>query len=252
MAQLSSILPYIETLLNPSKFKDASLNGVQVGGWDNQIKTIAYAVDSGLSIIEKAVAKEADLLLAHHGIFWDKPMPITGALRDKIELLIKNRCTLYASHLPLDASAEVGNGFELGRFLGLSDLSSWGDYNGMTIGARATNNGQTIEQFVKKLSLLPGAIKPLILPFGKEKINSLALVTGSGSFAISQAARDGIDLLISGEPKQETYHLARELKLNVIFAGHYATETVGVAALAKRVAERFDCKVVFVDEPTGI
>ena len=252
MPQLSTILPYIESLLNTPRFKDASLNGVQVGGWDSQIKTVAYAVDAGLSIIEKAVANEADLLLVHHGLFWDKPQAITGPLRDKIELLIKNRCTLYASHLPLDASSEVGNGFELARFLGLSEITSWGEYNGTLIGARATNTGLSLTKITEKLSTLPGAIKPLILNFGKEKISSVGIVTGSGSFAISQAARDGLDLLISGEPKQESYHLARELKLNIIFAGHYATETVGVAALAKKVAERFDCKVVFIDEPTGI
>ncbi len=252
MPQLSTILPYMESLLNSSRFKDASLNGVQVGGWDTQIKTVAYSVDAGLSVVQKAIAEEADLLIVHHGLFWDKPQSITGALRDKIELLIKNRCTLYASHLPLDASPEVGNGFELARFLGLSEITPWGVYNGMTIGAKANNFGLSLENVSKKLATLPGAINPLVLPFGKDKIQSVGLVTGSGSFSINQAAQDGIDLLISGEPKQEAYHLARELKLNIIFAGHYATETVGVAALSKKVAERFDCKVVFIDEPTGI
>jgi dinuclear metal center YbgI/SA1388 family protein len=252
MAQLSAILPYIESLLNSQKFKDASLNGVQVGGWDRPIKTVAYAVDSGLSIIEAAVAKQADLLIVHHGLFWDKPQAITGPLREKIELLIKNKCTLFASHLPLDASPEVGNGFELGKFLGLEELSPWGEYNGMIIGARGSNRSQSIETLVEKLTQLPGAIKPLLLNFGPEKIKSVGLMTGSGSFAISQAARDGLDLLVSGEPKQEAYHLAREFKLNIIYGGHYATETVGVAALAKKVAERFSCKVEFLDEPTGI
>ncbi len=252
MAQLSSVLSYLDSVLTPSKFDDASLNGVQVGGWDGPIKTLAYAVDSGLSIIESAAQHGAGILLVHHGMIWDKPFSITGPTRDKIELLIRAKCTLYASHLPLDANAEVGNAYELGRLLGLSDLTSWAEYRGMLIGARGTNKGMTLEGIAAKLATLPGAIKPLILPFGKEKIQSVGIVTGSGAFAISGAARDGLDLLISGEPKQEAYHMAKELKLNVIFSGHYATETVGVAALAKKVAEKFDIKVVFIDEPTGI
>jgi len=252
MSQLNSIITYVNSVLANNLYADSSLNGIQVGGWDGPVKTIAYAVDAGLSVIEKATEQGATLLFVHHGLFWGAPLAITGAHREKIELLIKHKCTLYASHLPLDGNTEVGNAFELGRYLGLSDLSPYLEYKGSTVGARASNTGLSLTELSNRLAKLPGAKEPLVLPFGKSQINSIALVTGSGAFAISSAAQDGIDLLITGEPKQEAYHLAKESKMNVIFAGHYATETLGVAALARKVAERFDVKVLFIDEPTGI
>ena len=238
MAQLASIIAFLESTLQSNRYQDASLNGVQVGGWDGPVSKVAYSVDSGLSVIESAVSEGADLLIVHHGIFWDKPLPLIGALRDKVELLMKHKCTLFASHLPLDGNPEVGNAFELGRYLDVNDLEQFLEYKGATIGAKGTVTGQSIQSITKKLSQLTGAINPLVFTFGPEKINSVGLVTGSGAFAINYAAQSKLDLLITGEPKQEAYHLAKELKMNVIFAGHYATETFGVAAITKKVAEK--------------
>lgn len=136
--------------------------------------------------------------------------------------------------------------------MGLTDLEGFLEYKGGFIGAKGRIKSTSMDYFSKKLSSIAGAKEPLVLPFGKEKIASVAIVTGSGAFAISSAAKEGIDLFISGEPKQEAYHLAKELKINVIFAGHYATETFGVAALAKKVADKFDVKTLFINEPTGI
>lgn len=252
MAKLTSIIAFMDTLLEQSKYQDASQNGVQVGGCDADVKSIAYSVDSGLSIIQKSIDLGVGLLIVHHGIFWDKPLTITGPTKEKVELLLKHKCTLYASHLPLDGNYEVGNAFMLGRFLNVHNLEGFLEYKGATIGARGTINSQKLNEIVAQISKIPEAGSPLVLPFGKDVINSVAIITGSAAFAIPDVAKAGIDLLITGEPKQEAYHLAKELGINVIFAGHYTTETFGVAALAKKVAERFDVKAIFIDEPTGI
>lgn len=253
MAQLISVVSYLDSLLTPGAYKDAAHNGLQVDGGQSDVRTIAYAVDSGLSVLEAAAKAEANLLIVHHGLLWGGEQPVTGIYGKKIETLIRHRCSLYASHLPLDAHREVGNGFELARFLRLENLESFCEYKGQQIGARGTcGRGRDLEYFVDLAKTIPGATEPLILPFGKKEIQKVGIVTGSGSFGILAAHADGLDLLISGEAKQEAYHLAKELKVNAIFAGHYATETYGVAALARRLQKDFDVKTIFIDEPTGI
>jgi len=250
---LSLLTNYIDQLLKIEEYQDASLNGLQVDSGNQDIDRVAIAVDSGLSIIEQSIAKKANLLIVHHGLFWGQQERLLGAFSKKLELLYKHGCSLYAAHLPLDGNPEVGNGFELGRYLGLRDLKSFFEYSGQPIGARGTLKELVdVNNFSEKMSVLDGAISPLILPFGKEKIKEVGIVTGSGSAAIPAAAAAGIDLLISGEAKHNAYHDAKELGINVAFYGHYATETFGVKALARKLTEEFELSTIFIHEGTGI
>lgn len=252
MAQLSSIIEFLDGLLKPDLYSENAYNGIQVGGWKKSIKKVAYAVDAGLSVIEEAVDNEADLLIVHHGLLWGEEQPLTDAYLKKIELLVKNQCSLFAAHLPLDGNLTVGNGAELARFLNLKQIEPFCEYAGATVGVKAKCDPQTIQQIADKLSKIDGAVTPLILPFGVDQIKTVAVVTGSGGFAIKVCAKEGIDLLISGEPKQELYHLTKELKCNAIFAGHYGTETFGVKALARKLEENFKLDTLYINQPTGI
>lgn len=253
MAQLSSVISYLNSLLRPELFRDSAYNGLQVESNSRDVRKVAVAVDAGLSIIEKAVSEKADLLIVHHGLLWGQTMPVTGVFAKKVELLQRNNCSLYASHLPLDAHAEVGNGFELGRFLGLEELQGFFEYQGSVIGAHGRfRRPIPLAELVERTKALVGAPAPLVLGFGKQSVQTVGIVTGSGSSAVSAAAQAGLDCYVSGEPKHEVYHLAKELKLSAVFAGHYATETFGVRALAKRLEKDFDLQSVFVDETSGI
>lgn len=253
MAQLNSVISCLDSLLRSGEFADSAYNGLQVDGGESDVRLVAYAVDSGLSVIEAAVKAEADLLIVHHGLMWGGEQAVVGPYGKKVELLMRHHCSLYASHLPLDAHREVGNGFELARHIGLENLEPFCQYKGQMIGAKGmSQKSQPLEKFIELAKTIPGALEPVVLPFGKREIQRVGIVTGSGSFAIHSAAQDGLDLLISGEAKQEAYHLAKELKVNAIFAGHYATETFGVSALARRLQKDFDVKTIFIDEPTGI
>lgn len=253
MSDLSVITRFLDEILLPQRFDDVALNGLQVESRNTPVSRIAVAVDAGLSIIERAVAERAQLLIVHHGLFWGSALPITGALARKLELLFSGACSLYASHLPLDAHPEVGNGAELARYLELESIDGFCEYHGSLIGAKGRfASPQTIEAVSEKLSRLPGARTPLILPFGISRVQSVGIVTGSGAFGVPAAAQAGLDLYVSGEPKHEVYHLSKELKINCIFAGHYATETFGVRALARRLEEKFQISTVFLDETSGI
>ena len=252
MTQLASIIEYLDDLLDTKSYYDSSLNGLQVENPKQEINTVALAVDAGESVIRKAVTTHsAALLIVHHGLLWDEPQAITGALARKLCLLFEHGCSLYASHLPLDGNTEVGNAFELGRFVGITEIEPFLQLNGSFVGAKG-NSTLTLREFSERLKGITAAITPLVLSHGNDSIRRVGIVTGSGAFAIRQCAKEGLDLLISGEPKQEVFHLSKELGVNAIFAGHYATETFGVRAIGKKLEERFGLQTVFIDEPTGI
>ena len=253
MAQLTSLVQYLDSLLETNRYADASLNGLQVESTKQTIETVAFAVDAGLSVIESAIEQEASMLIVHHGIFWGKERAITGPLRDKIEKLLSSGCSLYTSHIPLDANVEVGNNYELGRFLGLDNLSPFFEYDGEFIGCSGVlEKPASLNYFIERLAKLEGAIEPVILPFGKDEVKTVGILTGSGSIALEEILKQNLDLLVSGEPKHESYHTAKELGVNAIFAGHYATETIGPKALMKKMGEDFDIKTIFIHEGTGI
>lgn len=253
MAALSEVVKFLDNLLSPDLFQDLSLNGLQVEGGKSEVQKVALAVDAGLSVIERATEAHADLLLVHHGFFWGEALAVAGPHGKKIATLLKHTCSLYASHLPLDAHLEVGNAAELARFFGLTEIEPFFEYRGTKIGVKAAfKSALPLEDFVNKAALLSPNRAPLVLPFGKPTVRSVGIVTGSGSSALGICALEGLDLLISGEPRHEAYHRAKELSINAIFAGHYATETFGVRALGAKLEQSFKIKTVFIEEDSGI
>ena len=254
METLSTICKQIDSWLDPATYSDAAFNGLQVESERDKIDTIALAVDSGESIIDKAIQAKAQLLIVHHGIFWgNNSAPITGILSRKLAKLLNNELSLYGSHLPLDGHIEFGNAAGVAKLLHAGIDAPFGIYAGGAVGVRATlSTDHSIEEIKTLLARAPGATQMVSLSFGAQKIRSVAIVTGSGSFAIADAAAHGVDLLISGESKQEAYHLAKEYKQSVLFMGHYASETFGVRSIGDALEKKFSVKTIFIDEPTGI
>lgn len=253
MISKSTVVGFLNNILSPEKYKDACFNGLQVDSGNVEIKKVGLSVDSGLSILEAAIENKCDLLICHHGIIWGGESSINGILAKKLQLLIKNNCSLYTSHLPLDGNLEIGNNAELARFFSLSDIEPFFSIDGMTIGVKAkTTKTEDIQFFISKSSDMIGKIQPTVLPFGKNQIDTVGIVSGSGSSAIAVCVEENLDLLISGEPKQESYHLAKDLSQSALFLGHYATETFGVKALGKRLETEFNIETIFINEPTGI
>ncbi|MCO6432351.1 MAG: Nif3-like dinuclear metal center hexameric protein [Deltaproteobacteria bacterium] len=253
MADLAELVNYLDTLLSAADFSDSSLNGLQVESSSSKVEVVALAVDSGLSIIENAVKAQAQLLVVHHGLFWGECLPVTGTLSKKLSLLLRSGCSLYASHLPLDSHMKVGNAAQLAELLNLRDVEPFCEYKGCTVGVKGKlPSDLTINQVAAKCGSLAGAISPTVLPFGTASINTVGIVTGSGAFALDATAAQSLDLLLSGEPKHEAYHKAKELGVNALFMGHYATETLGVKALGSQLEERFKVKTVFIHEGSGI
>ena len=241
---------YLDTLLNTAAIGDASQNGLQVEG-PRQIRKAAFAVDGSLATIDAAVKHKADILIVHHGIFWDKPVRAAGPLYQRLKALIEGGCALYASHLPLDLHAEVGNNAVIARLLGIRNPAAFGNYHGTLIGCGGELPSATsLQDTAASLSAHTGS--PCTLIDSGRKCSRVAIVSGGGASLLEEAAKEGYDTFITGETSHASYHYALELGVNMIFGGHYATERFGVLALKDRLAEKFSLETAFIDIPTGM
>ena len=254
--KLAELCNYLDSELNLAAFSgDYSNNGIQVAGGDQEITKAIFAVDAALETIEYAEDAKADFLFVHHGISWGSGFRrITGVDAKRIGLLFSSGITLYAAHLPLDAHPELGNNALLNKILGAKDLAPFCHVEGNFIGYTGTLSRRCgIEALVKKLKAALDDAECNFYGDPDLKAGKIAVVSGGCSETVlTQAAEAGAELVVTGEFKHQLYHLARELDLSVIAAGHYATETVGVKAVMEKINAKFGIEVEFADCPTGL
>jgi dinuclear metal center YbgI/SA1388 family protein len=202
------------------------------------------------STIKLAITAKADLMIVHHGLFWGARQPWTGKNYELLRLLIENNLAVYSSHLPLDVHPRFGNNALLCRALGLGRLKPFFQSHGQTIGFKSqTRIGRG--ELAKRLERATG-VRPKIIPGGNEICRNIGVVTGGAGAELKQAAEEGVDTFITGEGPHWTFALSEELGLNLLYGGHYATETFGVKALAGHIAQKFGISHEFLDYPTGL
>jgi dinuclear metal center YbgI/SA1388 family protein len=250
-ASLSAIVHYCDRLLHVARIRDfdRAANGLQVEN-NGKVSRLAAAVDGSLSTVRLAVAAKADLLLIHHGLFWGATHPWTGRRYELLRCLLDHNLAVYSSHLPLDAHPALGNNAQLARALGLTNLRPFFLEHGQPIGVQARVRIRRAE-LAARLSRAVGT-EPLVIPGGPEICRRIGVVSGGAGDEIQRASGEGADTFITGEGPHWTYALAQDLGLNVFYAGHYATETFGVKALAATLARRFAIPWTFLDYPTGL
>jgi dinuclear metal center YbgI/SA1388 family protein len=252
--KLESLLQYLDGYLGIPGHPDypRALNGLQVEGADDVGKIVA-AVDASEASISAAAEVGADLLLVHHGIFWDGLAPLTGRRYRKVRMLIDHGIALYSAHLPLDAHAEVGNCALLARGLGLELEGRFGRHEGVDIGWwGALPAPEAAERFLERVSGAVGGGRVHWVPGGPPAVERVGVVTGAGGACVEEATRAGLDALVTGEGAHHHHFDAMEGGIHLFLAGHYATETFGVRALAAHLGERFGLPWDFVDQPTGL
>lgn len=251
MAQLESILHFLEGVFRVSEFPDYNhaLNGLQVEG-PAHVSRLAAAVDASEVTIQAAIQQEADLLLVHHGLFWDGLGPITGPRFRKVASLIRGSLSLYALHLPLDAHPEMGNCALLAGALKLEPEGTFAAYKGTEIGlwGRAGFHRDVLKERLEDAVRGPARL----IAGGGERVERVGILTGSGASTLPEVAALGLDALITGEAAHHHFHDAMELGVNLFLAGHYATETFGVKALGERLGKEFELDWAFLDFPTGL
>ena len=247
-ATADQIVNYCNQILTPEQFKDYCPNGLQVSG-KSEIKKIVSGVTACQRLLDQAVQEGADLILVHHGYFWNSEEQIVvGIKKNRLKTLLCNDVNLLAYHLPLDAHAEYGNNIQLAK---LMDWQVMSGIDGEPIGQSIVLLGQLqqsmqgselAQQLSQKLSRAPVHIK------GHDRaIKRIAWCTGSAQSYIQKVAEYEVDAFISGEISEQTVHLARELGVDYFSAGHHATESYGVQALGENLAQKFNIEHQFIN-----
>ncbi len=247
---LRNLVGYLDDYLKVEAIPDSSLNGLQVEG-KGRIRRAAFAVDACLHTIRNAARFRADILIVHHGLFWSRNERITGVMRERIASLIEKKMSLYAVHLPLDCHEEVGNNVQLARLLGLKIGNRFADYHGVKIGYLADSNEAISRRDLTARVERKLKTKTETQAFGPSSIRRVGIVSGGAAEFAAEARDLGCQAFLTGETSHIAYHVAKEARINVIFAGHYSTETVGVKALADHLRRRFALEGRFMPSPTG-
>src|SRR5579884_2919379 len=257
MPALKPIAEWLDTTLDMANVPDygAAVNGVQLENVGD-IQHVATAVDFSTASVEGAIDAGARLLLVHHGMFWGGVQPITGHRHRRLWLLMTHDVAVYSAHLPLDVHPEFGNNALLAKRLGLTPTGGFGRYKTIDVGLSGVSDVPTSVIAQRAAALASEFGGTLIASsFDADRVTRRwGVCTGAGadSDSLAEAARRGIDTLIVGEGPHHTGVEARELGIVVLYAGHYATETLGVRALGDELAKRFGIRSTFIDAPTGL
>lgn len=245
------LVRWLDEYLKIHDLKDPSLNGLQVEG-RAEVRRIGVSVDAAQAIFDKAALAQVDFLITHHGLFWGQQFPIVGHQKKRLEKLFSAGINLYTAHLPLDAHPEVGNNAVLARELGLQSLEPFPHPKYGNIGwVGHFAEPQPLALVEERIGELTG-MQPLVVRAGLEAVRRVGIVSGGGAGDVGLAKALGCDLYITGEPSHAHYHEPFELGINVIYAGHYDSETFGVKALAARLEQEFGLPWVFLEHPTGL
>jgi dinuclear metal center YbgI/SA1388 family protein len=250
-ASLHQIVAHCDALLRTSEINDydGAVNGLQVEN-RGEVTRIAAAVDASLATIRKAIDARADLMIVHHGLFWSKRQPWTGKNFEVLRLLLDNGVAIYSSHLPLDLHPKLGNNAQLASALGLTKTKPFFFTKDQFLGVQAVA-ALSRDALVKRLRSATNTEVKLI-PGGPKTCHRVGIVTGGAGAELKLAASEGVDTFITGEGPHWTFPLAEELGVNVLYGGHYATETFGVKALAAHLSRKFRLPWSFIDHPSGL
>lgn len=247
-AERAEIIDFIGSHLNVAEFEDFCINGLQVEGKE-RISTIVLGVSSSARLFAEAVQRNADMIIVHHGLFWENdpsPFSITRIMRNRIALLMKHDINLAAYHLPLDAHPETGNNAQILKRLKLRPLSAV-DVGFIGELKNPLNPSEFQRQVDEKLET-----QSILLPFGNHEIFRVLVISGAGGSAFSLADANGADTLLTGEIRETTVRASEELQLNLIIAGHYNTEKLGIQALGQLIERQFHVSCQFIDIPNPI
>jgi dinuclear metal center YbgI/SA1388 family protein len=245
MARRDEIIAFANELLDLDSFPDYGPQGLQVAGAE-EVTRVVCAVSSSLELFARAAEAAAQLVVVHHGVLWEnEPRTIDLRVRRRLQTLFDADINLAAYHLSLDAHPEIGNNALLARELG---VEIDGPFAGIGMGGRT---GASLDDFLARVRerIAP---EPLVFPDGPDEVERVAIVSGGGARYLQQAAAEGYDLFLTGEPAEPSLHLARELGITFVAAGHYATERLGVQALTARLVERFGLEWEFVELPNPV
>ena len=233
----------LDALLQPERFKDYGPNGLQVEGKE-RITRVVSGVTASLALIDAAIDERADAIFVHHGLFWrGQDGRVTGWMKQRLQRLLAHDINLFAYHLPLDAHPELGNNARLGQMLGWTADAWFGEQNLGSVATAAYDNSAGLAQHVQRVLGRP----VILVPAHTRPVRRVAWCTGGAQSYFEEAMAAGADAFVTGEISEPQAHLAREMGVAYLAAGHHATERYGAPAVAAHVAAQHGLEHVFID-----
>lgn len=244
-----TLVNFLDKELKIHKINDLSRNGLQVQGAE-KVRRVALAVDACVEAYRAAADAKCQMIIAHHGMIWGGLPCIKESVYRQVKFLLDRGINLYAAHLPLDLHPKYGNNARIAGMLGIRSQKTFGDYKGIMIGYEGVLPAAVgVHELSVRLERALGG-KNVLLPFGKKKIRRVGIVSGRAGDILAEAVAKRLDCFVTGEPKHEHYHLAKEAGINVIYCGHYYSEKAGVQATGELIERKFGIKSMFLDIPT--
>jgi len=257
MPTLAELAGFLDATLDVAQIPDYpnAVNGVQLGNVGS-IERVATAVDFSSEAVRGTIDARAGLLIVHHGMFWGGTQPIVGVRRQRLHLLLSHDIAVYSSHLPLDIHPTLGNNALLAKRLGLEPSAGFATYQKIEVGLSGVSEVPTSLLCKRARELATEYHGTLVAtPFESDRVTRRwGICTGAGadSSTLREASERGLDTLIVGEGPHHTAVEARELGIVILYAGHYATETLGVRALGEALSAHFKVPSTFIDAPSGL
>lgn len=249
----SELIRWLDAYLDVGAFShaDSAMNGIQIAGPDKTVNKIAFSVDACEASLRRAHDLGAGMLFVHHGLFWGRPLAVTGIHHARLAYAIEHDLSLYAAHLPLDAHPRVGNNASMADALGLIERKPFGRYHGIDIGVCGLlPEAMSLTDIADTLGF---SSQMNLLRFGSsDQVRSVAIVSGGAAMNVEEAIEKKFDLYITGEVLHQVYHLCLENEIHLMAGGHYATEVFGPVALSKLIHKELGVETVFIDIPTGL
>lgn len=249
----SDLLTLLDHLLSPAEVRDYGPNGLQFEGRD-EVSRVALGVTACQALLDRAAEWEADAVLVHHGLFWGSPAGtrVVRSLRSRLGRLFEADMSLFAYHLPLDRHLEVGNNAVLARRLGAERVEAAFEMDGAMIGVVAhLPEPLSLDEIARRIAR-ETARDPLVAAGGPGRVERFGVVTGRAPHLVEQAALEGLDLFLTGEPSEPAVHLAREEGIHFVAAGHHATERFGVQALGAWLEREAGLETRFFEIPNPV
>ncbi len=252
MAKLNDIVEYLDKELRIKDVSDypGALNGLQLAN-SGEVTKVAAAVDASLPVFEKAVAEGVDLLIVHHGMFWHGAQKIVNAQYEKLKLAMDSNLAVYSAHIPLDIHNEWGNNALLADAIGMHNTERFHLWKGELLGLKQEMDISLDELLDRVSDAVEGEVH-VCRGRRSDDVGVVGVITGGAGSEVQQMADAGIDTFITGEGPHWSYPLAEELGVNLVYGGHYATETFGVIKLMHHITEKYLLEKCYVKHPTGL
>jgi dinuclear metal center YbgI/SA1388 family protein len=246
MVLLKDLIEYLDKEIQINSVKDLFQNGLQFQG-NSEINKVGVCVDITLSSIKNAIEGGCNILISHHPLIFDPPKVINGLLAEKIKLLTKQNISIYVAHYPIDTHKKYSHSRLISDELSMYGINEFGKHEDLIFGVsgnlRKKMNLSELKNLVDK-KIHAGC---LMFPYGKKEISSISIISGGGGFAVEEAKMKEIDCYITGEMKHHELTIAKDLGINVLLAGHYETEKLGMEKLSYSITKKFKIECVFVE-----